>query len=151
MLATGIVVVQTPVQAAYDFVLDPARYPQADTKITRMRTLWRDGDELMFSIGLYLWSSLLESNLIVRARLQPQGIRLQSESISFPASMAVREFKAEFQFEATESGTLVRHTESYVTKDAPLGRLLERRGDEWLKHHMEQIKMPRLKTLLEDA
>ncbi len=152
MLASGSAVIQASVEKIFEFVIDPNEYPKADTKITKMEVVERDIKEMRISTRGYVRFPFLQSSLMLRVKLHPyERIEIESEpgSVSFPGSLVLDQFKAEFLFEKTEAGIRTTHVEHYVTKDSFLGRLADRLGASWLKQHMEEIEMLRLKRLVE--
>lgn len=115
-----------------------------------MEVLSRNGSEIRFGMRMFIRWPLLESRFVVRAQVDlPRGIRMESESISLPASLVLSGYRAEFAFEEIQGKTNITHSESFVTRDSILGRLAERFADDWLVGHMQDVKLPRLKTLLE--
>jgi len=152
MEATGSIVAKVSPERAFEFVLDTESYLRVDTRITAMNILWREEGLIVLSVRSYIRYPLLETHFILRVHLSPyQRIVMETEpgSMSFPGSLFLEQLRAEFLFEQTYGGVKIVHKEHYVTKDTLLGRLMERRGQDWLRQHMEDVKMPRLKERLE--
>ena len=151
MITSGTAVINAPVEKIWEFVLDPNAYPKADTKITKWEIQERNENEMRSrTVGFLRWP-FLRGAMVIRHRMKPyEHIEIESEpgSGSFPASLALEQFRAEFIFEKEGDTVKVTHVESYETKDNLFGRLAERLTGDWLKQHMQE-EMQRLKELVE--
>jgi carbon monoxide dehydrogenase subunit G len=152
MKATGSIVIDAPVERIWEFVLDPERYAQADTKILKAElTDRREGELVMRTTGYMRWRVFRGQNEL-RVTLRPhQQIDFDTVpgSLKFPATFLQERFHASFTFEQAPGGTRVTHIEEVVFKPNPTGRMLERLFSAWLTTHLRDVEMPRLKELVE--
>ena len=154
MRVTDSIVINASAERVFKLATDPLLCQHADMRLTAMEVLSRTADEVLVKIRGYALAPLLESTLIVHIRLHPYDrIQVESEpgSISLPGRLAFDRFSAECRFEELGLQTKLTRVESYGTKSNPLGRLVERRGEEWLRRHLREITLPRLKRLMELA
>ncbi len=153
MLATGSIIIRAPAHDVFRAVSDPLTYPLFDPKVTLMETVSGNGSEARLLVNSYVLFPFLEAIWTLRARLEPyESIEMTSEAAptAFPARLFIEQFSAQFSFEEAGPGaTRVLHTESYVTKRTVLGRLLGLVGQRWLRRQMNDVKLPRLKELIE--
>jgi len=152
--ASESIVVNAPVERIIEFVTDPVRYPKADTKILKLTMLEQRGNEARVRARGYLRSRLLQGALTLRIKVQGQeriDIDTEPGSISFPTRLALEDFVGEFTFQATPKGVRVTHTEDQRFRNTPLGRLADRISGRWLREHLANEEMPRLKAIVESA
>lgn len=152
MNAVAAIVAKVSPKRAFEFVLHAEEYLAVETRITAMNVLWRDTNSLVLGIRGYVRYPLLETGCVIRATLSPyERIEIESEpgSLSLPGSLYVERFRAEFRFEPLLGGVRITYAEDCVMKPTRLGRLMERLGTNWLRKHVEEVTMPRLKQRLE--
>jgi hypothetical protein len=152
VLATESVVIGVPAERVFKFVSDPVTYSMVDTTATSLNVVGRNDTQLRLRVRSYVLLPFLESSMILSVRLYPYSrIEMRSEprTISLPARWLVDSFASDVLLEEVARGTLVVRRVSYVTRDTPLGRLMERLGGPWLQRHLTEIDMPRLKQLAE--
>ena len=152
MNAAATIVAKVSPKPAFEFVLDADEYLAVETRITAMHVLRRDTNSVVLGIRSYVRYPLLETGCVIRATLSPYErieIELEPGTLSLPGSLFVDRLRVEFRFEALPEGVRITYAEDCVMKPTRLGRLMERLGTNWLREHVEEVTMPRLKQRLE--
>ena len=149
MKASGSVVINAPLDAIVEFILDPKGYPQADTKILKQEVLERTGDTILVrTTGYMKWPFLRGSNVLRITLKLPERIDIEAVSFDFPANLMQDAFVGSFEFEPVDGGVRVTHVEDFRLKG--LGaRRIERAFGPWLERHLNDEEMPGLKRLVE--
>jgi hypothetical protein len=141
----GVEVVRdvTP-EEVFDFVLDPAQYTKADTKIIWVTKLGDTEDGMIArEDGTFLGQKFLKGAVITRYRWQrPNRIDVTLEH-GMP-----RALHAWFEIEPVNGGTQIRHVEEYDFGLGPIGRLHDVLIQRWWQRSVEQ-EVREIKRLLE--
>jgi hypothetical protein len=121
---TAVIPDVTP-QEVFDFVIDPAQYRLADTKIVRVTKLGdRPNGMVAREDGKFMGA--LPGTVINGYEWDPPH-RLDIRHVyGFPKS-----FHAWFEIDAVDGGTRVRHVEELVIGKGPLGWLIEAIARRW--------------------
>lgn len=152
MNAVATTVAKVSPKRAFALILNAEEYLAVETRIIAMEVLWRDMSKVVLSIRGYVRYPLLETVCVLTATLSPYErieIELEPGSLSLPGSLCVERLRAEFRFEPLPGGVKITYAEDCVMKQTRLGRLMERLGTNWLRRHVEEVTMPRLKQRLE--
>ena len=128
---TAIVRGVTPIEVFY-FVLDPAQYTKADTKIVWVTKLADTPDGMIArEDGKFL--GLLPGSVVTRYRWEPPhhiDVRLEHG--------APRSIHAWFEIDAVDGGTRIHHVEEIEMGWGPLGALHDLVAGRWFSHSVQQ-------------
>ena len=124
--AAAVVKGVTP-QEVFDFVIDPAQYRQADTKIVRVTKLGdRPNGMVAREDGKFMRT--LPGTVVNGYEWDPpRRIDIRHE-FGFP-----KDFHAWFEIEEVDGGTRIRHVEEIWIGKGPLGWLIETIARSWWK------------------
>jgi hypothetical protein len=129
--ATAVVRGVTP-QEVFDFVIDPAQYRKADTKIVRVTKLGDRPDGMVArEDGTFM--GRLSGSVINGYRWDPPHRLEISHVFGFPKS-----FHAWFDIDEVDGGTRVRHVEEIAIGKGPLGWIIEAIARSWWKRSVQQ-------------
>jgi hypothetical protein len=129
--ATAVVRGVAP-QEVFDFVIDPAQYRLADTKIVRVTKLGDRPDGMVArEDGKFMGA--LPGSVINGYRWSPPHRLDITHEFGFPKS-----FHAWFEIGEVEGGSRVRHVEEIEIGKGPLGWLIEAIARRWWKRSVQQ-------------
>jgi len=120
----AVVVGVTP-EEVFDFVLDPAQYTKADTKMVWVTKL-ADTDDGMVAREDGKFLGLFPGSVVTRYRWQRPGWIDVTLEHGVP-----RRLHAWFEIEATATGAHLRHVEELDLGHGPLGWLHDRVAKRW--------------------
>lgn len=142
---TEIVKGVTP-EEVFDFVLDPAQYTKADTKIIWVTKLADTPDGMIArEDGRFMGRSFLRGSVITRYRWQrPNRIDVTLEH-GQPAYL-----HAWFEIDAVEGGTRLHHVEEMDMGPGPVGALSTLVGRAWFAASVKQ-EVAEIRRLLESG
>jgi Polyketide cyclase / dehydrase and lipid transport len=129
--ATSLVKGVTP-QEVFDFVIDPAQYRLADTKIVRVTKLGDRPNGMVAREDGKFMGRLPGSVINGYEWHPPRRIDIRHE-FGFPKS-----FHAWFDIEEADGGTTVRHVEEIEIGKGPLGWLIEAIARRWWMRSVDQ-------------
>lgn len=112
-------------QEVFDFVVDPASYRKADTKITSVRKI-ADTDDGMIADEKGKFLGVIPGSAVLRYRWEPPHRVSLSLERGFPERVDAR-----FEIDAVEGGTRVRHIEEIEIGHGPLGWIHDRLFAGW--------------------
>ena len=116
----------------FDFVLDPAQYTKADTKMVWVTKL-ADTEDGMIAREDGKFLGRFPGSVITRYRwTRPTWIDVTLEH-GVPEQL-----HAWFEIEAVEGGTRIRHVETLHMGHGPLGWLYDRVGGKWFTESVPQ-------------
>jgi hypothetical protein len=119
-------------QEVFDFVIDPAQYRLADTKIVRVTKLGDRPDGMVArEDGKFM--GLLPGSVINGYRWDPPHRLDITHVFGFPKA-----FHAWFEIDQVDGGTRVRHVEEIEIGKGPLGWLIEAIARRWWKRSVGQ-------------
>ncbi|MGZ4141090.1 MAG: SRPBCC family protein [Actinomycetota bacterium] len=129
-------------QEVWEFVMDPAQYTKADTKIVWVTKL-ADTDDGMIGLeeGKFFG---MRGSVVTRYRWTPDHRRM---SVTLVHGL-LKSLNASFEIDDVEGGTRVHHVEEMEMAFGPLGRLLEAGARKWLADSVRQ-EVSEIKRLLE--
>jgi hypothetical protein len=131
-------------EEVFDFVLDPAQYTKADTKIVWVTKL-ADTEDGMIAREDGKFMGRFPGSVITRYRWNRPG------SIDVTLEHGVPEqMHAWFEIEPAEGGTRVRHVEEVELGHGPLGRLYDLIAKKWFADSVDQ-EVSEIKRLLESG
>lgn len=140
---TAVIEGVTP-QEVFEFVMDPAQYGKADTKVIDVRKI-ADTPDGMIAIEDGKFLGLLRGSVVTRYTWRPDYSEIR---VSLVHGL-LKSVNAFFEIEAVEGGTQVHHVEEIEMAGGPLGRLLEVVvGQAWLERSVPQ-EVKEIKRLLE--
>ena len=116
----------------FDFVLDPAQYTKADTKMVWVTKL-ADTDDGMIAREDGRFLGRFPGSVITRYRWQ----RPTSIDVTLEHGVPER-LHAWFEIEAVEGGTRIRHVEELHMGHGPLGVLYDLIGGKWFRESVPQ-------------
>ena len=138
---TEIVHGVTP-EEVWQFVMDPAQYTKADTKIVWVTKLADTEDGM---IGLEEGKFFgLRGSVVTRYRWTPDHRRM---NVTLVHGM-LKSLNAFFEIDEVDGGTRVRHVEEMEMAFGPFGKLLEMGARTWLAESVRQ-EVTEIKRLLE--
>jgi Polyketide cyclase / dehydrase and lipid transport len=119
-------------QEVFDFVLDPAQYTKADTKMVWVTKLGDTPDGMIArEDGKFL--GRFPGSVVTRYRWEaPHRIDVTLEH-GVP-----RRLHAWFEIDAVEGGTRIHHVEEMELGRGPLGWLYDRVGGQWFANSVRQ-------------
>lgn len=141
---TVVIAGVTP-QDVFDFVIDPAQYTKADTKIIWVTKLadTADGGMIAREDGTFLGQRWLRGSVITRYRWDPP------HSIDVVAVHGLpRHIHAWFEIEAVEGGTKIRHVEEIDIGHGLLGMAHDLVASRWFADSVRQ-EVDEIKRLME--
>jgi len=119
-------------QEVFDFVIDPAQYRLADTKIVRVTKLGDRPDGMVArEDGKFMGK--LPGTVVNGYRWDPPRRLDITQEFGFPKS-----FHAWFDIEESDGGVKVTHVEEIVIGKGPLGWLIEAIARGWWKRSVGQ-------------
>ena len=126
----------------WDFVLDPAQYTKADTKIVWVTKL-ADTDDGMIGLeeGKFFW---MRGSVVTRYRWTEDHSRIEVTLVHGLLS----HLNATFDIEQVEGGTRVHHVEELGMAFGPFGKVLELGSAKWLADSVRQ-EVAEIKRLME--
>ncbi|MGZ4104303.1 MAG: SRPBCC family protein [Actinomycetota bacterium] len=129
-------------QEVWEFVMDPAQYTKADTKIVWVTKL-ADTDDGMIGLeeGKFFG---MRGSVVTRYRWTPDHRRM---SVTLVHGL-LKSLNASFEIDDVEGGTRVHHVEEMEMAFGPFGRLLEAGARKWLADSVRQ-EVSEIKRLLE--
>jgi len=126
----------------FDFVLDPAQYTKADTKIIWVTKLADTPDGM---IGLEEGKFFgMKGSVVSRYRWTPDRRRIE---VTLVHGM-LRSLNAYFDLEPVDGGVRMHHVEEIEMAGGPAARLLELAGRGWLQRSVPQ-EVAEIKRLME--
>jgi len=129
--ATAFIEGATP-EDVFDFVIDPAQYHLADTKIVRVTKLGDRPDGMVArEDGKFM--GLLPGTVINGYRWDPPNRLDITHEYGFPKS-----FHAWFEIDGLGGGARIRHVEEIEIGKGPLGWLIEAIARRWWKRSVRQ-------------
>ena len=130
------------IDEVYDFVLDPAQYTKADTKIIWVTKL-ADTDDGMIALeeGRFFG---LRGDVVTRYRWSQDKTRIEVTLVHG----LLRSLRAGFDLEAVADGVRIRHFEEIEMAFGPLGRAIELAFGWWLSNSVPQ-EVREIKRLME--
>jgi len=141
---TAVIKDVTP-QEVYDFVLDPAQYTKADTKIVWVTKLadTDDGGMVAREDGTFLGQKWLRGSVVTRYKWNPPYSIDVTSLHGFP-----RRIHAWFEIEAVDGGTKVRHVEELDIGHGPFGFVHDLVARRWFAQSVHQ-EVNEIKRLME--
>jgi hypothetical protein len=126
----------------WEFVLDPAQYTKADTKIIWVTKL-ADTDDGMIGLeeGKFFGA---RGSVVTRYRWTPDYTRI---SVTLIHGL-LKSLNAFFEIEETDGGTKVRHVEEMEMAFGPIGKVLEAGARKWLADSVRQ-EVAEIRRLME--
>jgi hypothetical protein len=119
-------------QEVFDFIIDPAQYRKADTKIVAVTKLGDRPDGMVArEDGKFM--GRLSGSVINGYRWDPPRRLEITHVFGFPKS-----FHAWFDIEAVDGGTRVHHVEEIEIGKGPIGWIIETIARGWWKRSVEQ-------------
>lgn len=130
------------IDEVFDFVLDPAQYTKADTKIIWVTKLADTPDGM---IGLEEGKFFgLKGSIVSRYRWTPDKRRIEVTLVHG----LLKSLNAGFDLEPVDGGVRIHHTEEIAMAGGPMGWLTERMFGWWLARSVPQ-EVREIKRLLE--
>jgi len=117
----------------FDFVLDPAQYTKADTKIVWVTKL-ADIDNGMIGLEEGKFFGLFKGAVVTKYQWTPDKKRLDVTLING----LLKSLHAWFEFDEVPGGIKMRHVETMEMAFGPFGALLELGAKKWLADSVEQ-------------
>ena len=126
----------------WEFVLDPAQYTKADTKIIWVTKL-ADTDDGMIGLeeGKFFG---MKGSVVTRYRWTPDYTNI---SVTLIHGL-LKSLNAYFEIEAVDGGTKVRHVEEMEMAFGPFGKVLELSAKKWLADSVRK-EVAEIRRLLE--
>jgi hypothetical protein len=138
---TEIVRGVTP-KEVWEFVLDPAQYTKADTKIIWVTKLAETDDGMIgLEEGKFFGA---RGSVVTRYRWTPDYTRINVTLING----LLKSLNAYFEIDEVDGGTKVRHVEEMEMAFGPFGKVLELSAKKWLAHSVRQ-EVAEIRRLLE--
>jgi hypothetical protein len=131
------------IDEVFDFVLDPAQYTKADTKIIWVTKL-ADIDNGMIGLEEGKFFGLFKGAVVTRYEWSADHTRLDVKLING----LLKSLHAWFDFEQTDEGVRIHHAETMEMAFGPFGMLLELGAKKWLADSVRQ-EVREIKRLME--
>jgi hypothetical protein len=126
----------------WEFVLDPAQYTKADTKIIWVTKLAETDDGMIgLEEGKFFGA---RGSVVTRYRWTPDYSRINVTLING----LLKSLNAYFEIDEVDGGTKVRHVEEMEMAFGPFGKLLELSAKKWLADSVRQ-EVAEIRRLLE--
>jgi len=138
---TEVIAGVTP-KEVWEFVLDPAQYTKADTKIIWVTKL-ADTDDGMIGLeeGKFFGA---RGSVVTRYRWAPDYSNI---SVTLIHGL-LKSLNAYFEIEQVDTGTKVRHVEEMEMAFGPFGKVLEAGAKKWLADSVRQ-EVAEIRRLME--
>jgi hypothetical protein len=133
------------VEEVFDFVLDPAQYTKADTKIVWVTKL-ADTEDGMIGLEEGKFLGKFKGSVVTRYRWTPDHRRIDVTLVHG----ALKLLHAWFEFDPAPEGVRMRHVEEMEMAGGPLGRALELSFGWWLANSVPQ-EVNEIKRLMESG
>ena len=117
----------------WEFVLDPAQYTKADTKIVWVTKL-ADTDDGMIGLEEGKFFGLFKGAVVTRYRWTPDHSQIHVTLING----LLKSLHAWFEIEEVEGGTRMHHVEEMEMAFGPFGKALELAAARWLADSVRQ-------------
>jgi hypothetical protein len=127
----------------FDFVLDPAQYTKADTKIVWVTKL-ADTEDGMIGLEEGKFMGFGSGSVVTRYRWTPD---YRSIDVTLVNGL-LKSLHAWFELEEVDGGVRIRHVEEMEMAFGPLGKLLETIAAKWLADSVRQ-EVAEIKRLME--
>lgn len=131
------------IDEVFDFVMDPAQYTKADTKIVWVTKL-ADTEDGMIGLEEGKFLGLFKGSVVTRYRWSPDKKRMDVTLING----LLKDLHAWFELEEVEGGIKMRHVETMAMAFGPFGMLLEMGAKKWFAESVRQ-EVREIKRLME--
>jgi len=140
-----VVIPGVSVEDVFDFVLDPAQYTKADTKIVWVTKL-ADTEDGMIGLEEGKFLGRFKGSVVTRYRWTPDHRRIDVTLVHG----FLKSLHAWFEFEPVADGVRMRHVEEMEMAGGPLGRIMELSFGWWLQSSVPQ-EVNEIKRLMESG